>query len=190
MVQFKQTARKYCTGLPRAKFAKGIGKRKSAAKELLKVKIGKFSKNQVPSDGEDAPANWHDLTPSLPSSPEVETFVNQLNEEHETVVRANTPPHSPPQEATIRETLQELDVPVMEKQSERSSRPLPILHTPPRSPFEEGMIEDLPVQNPPVEVPVSAEVSSTMENVDVSSQPKERSQEEAGEPSGEYSNDP
>ena len=77
-MKIKQTERKSCTGLPRAKFPKSIRKRRSAAK-ALKVKIGKF--NRIPSDSEEAPGNWYDLSPSLPSSPEVENFVDHLNME-------------------------------------------------------------------------------------------------------------
>ena len=48
-------------------------------KETLKVKIGQYCKNQIPSDSEEATGDWTDLTPSLPSSPEVADFVDKLN---------------------------------------------------------------------------------------------------------------
>ena len=112
-MKIKQTERKSCTGLPRAKFAEGIQKQRSAVKGTLKVKIGKFT-NRKPSDSEEAPGDWHDLSPSLPSSLEVESFVEHLNQECEASTKANTPPGSPPPEATIGETLQLLEVPVSE----------------------------------------------------------------------------
>ena len=173
-MKIKQTERKSCTGLPRAKFSKGIRKRRSAVKGTLKVKIGKFT-NQKPSDSEEAPGDWHDLSPSLPSSPEVESFVECLNQECEASPKANTPPGSPPPEATIGETLQLLEVPVSEGTQMGSPRPLPILHIPPRSPFEEGMTEDLPLPDIPSEDPqnIEATVSSTTDAV-----PEECSQEE------------
>ena len=52
-------------------------------KETLKIKIGKYAVNRIPSDSEEAPGDWHDLTLSLPSSPEVESFVEQLNQQCE-----------------------------------------------------------------------------------------------------------
>ena len=140
------------------------------------MKIGKFVNNRIPSDGEDASGDWHDLTPSLPSSPEVESFVECLNQECEAAAKADTPPASPPPEATIGETLQLLDMPAPEGQQMGSPRPLPILHNPPRSPFEEGMTEDLPLPDIPSEE-VEATISSTMENVLEKPRHEERSQE-------------
>ena len=61
-MKFKQTARKYCTGLPRATFKKSLKKQRSAAKETLKVKIGQYCKNQIPSDSEEVAGDWTDLT--------------------------------------------------------------------------------------------------------------------------------
>ena len=173
-MKIKPTERKSCTGLPRAKFSKGIRKQRSAVKGTLKVKIGKFT-NRKPSDSEEAPGDWHDLSPSLPSSPEVESFVECLNQECEAPAKANTPPGSPPPEATIGETLQVLEVPVSEGTQMGSPRPLPILHTPPRSPFEEGMTEDLPLPDIPSKDSqnIEATVSSTTDAV-----PEECSQEE------------
>ena len=173
-MKIKQTERKSCTGLPRAKFSKGIRKQRRAVKGTLKVKIGKFT-NRKPSNREETPGDWHDLSPSLPSSPEVESFVEHLNQECEASAKANTPPGSPPPEAMIGETLQLLEVPVQEGPQMGSPRPLPILHTPPRSPFEEGMTEDLPLPDIPSEDPqnIDATVSSTMDAV-----PEECSQEE------------
>ena len=138
------------------------------------MKIGKFS-NRKPSDSEETPGEWHDLSPSLPSSPEVESFVECLNQECEASAKANTPPGSPPPKATIGETLQLLEVPVSERPRMGSPRPLPILHTPPRSPFKEGMTEDLPLPDIPSEDPqnIEATVSSTTDAV-----PEECSQEE------------
>ena len=112
-MKIKQTERKSCIGLPRAKFSEGIRKWRSAVKGTLKVKIGKFT-NQKPSDSEGTPGDWHDLSPSLPSSPEVESFVERLNQECKASAKANTPPGSPPPEAMIGETLQLLEVPVPE----------------------------------------------------------------------------
>ena len=147
-MKFKQTARKYCTGLPRATFKKSLKKWRSAAKETLKVKIGQYCKNQIPSDSEEAPGDWTDLTPSLPSSPEVADFVDKLNHENDLAVR--TPTGTPPPELLIGETLALLDILPPQEPPVASPRPLPILHTPPRSSFEEGMTEDLLMPNPPV----------------------------------------
>ena len=173
-MKIKQTERKSCTGLPRAKFSEGIRKWRSAVKGTLKVKIGKFT-NRKPSDSEEAPGDWHDLSPLLPSSPEVESFVECLNQECEATTKANTPPGSPPPEAMIGETLQLLEVPVSEGTQMGSPRPLPILHTPPRSPFEEGMMEDLPLPDIPIKDPqnIEATVSFTTDAV-----PEECGQEE------------
>ena len=132
-MRFKQTERKYCEGLPRATFKKAsLKKRRSAAKETLKIKIGQYCKNQIPSDDEEAAGDWTDLTPSLPSSPEVADFVEKINQEAEAV--AHSPPGTPPQEPSIGATLALLDAP---EPLMASPRPLPLLHTPPRSPFEE-----------------------------------------------------
>ena len=125
---------------------------------------------------EDVPGDWHDLTPSLPSSPEVESFVERLNQECKATAKADTPPNSPPPEAKIGETLQLLDVPVSENQPMGSPRPLPILHTPPRSSFEEGMTEDLPLPDIPNDE-IEATISSTMETVLQEPRQEERSQE-------------
>ena len=64
-------------------------------------------------------------------------------------------------------------MPAPQKSPVGSPRPLPILHTPPRSPFEEGITEDLPLPDLPADVQ-SAEtaVSST-----TGGQPEEVSQE-------------
>ena len=86
-------------------------------------------------------------------------FVDRLNEKCPVPV-VNTPPPSPTI-PTIGETLQLLDE--METRDSTSGSPLPTLHTPPRSRFEEGMTEDLPVQGPPPQVttPVEEAVTST-----------------------------
>ena len=160
-MRFKQTARKYCEGLPRATFKKSLKKRRSAAKETLKVKIGRYCKNQIPSDDEEAAGDWTDLTPSLPSSPEVADLVDRLN--RETEVTVHTPPGTPPPEPLIGASLALLDVPAQPELPLVSPGPLPLLHTPPRSPFEEGMTEDLPVTEYPVSEEQNTEeaVSST-----------------------------
>ena len=107
------------------------------------MKIRKFpSQNRVPSDGEEEPAVWSDLTPSVPSSPEVSAFVDRLNEKCS--VPVDTPPCSP-ESPTIGETLAVLEE--MEARDSAPSSPLPAPHTPPWSPFEEGMMEELPVQD-------------------------------------------
>ena len=122
----------------------------------MKVKIGKF--NRIPSDSEEAPGNWYDLSPSLPSSLEVENFVDHLNKECEATARVDTPKDSPPTAPSIGETLQLLVVPAEEPQA-GSPRPLPILRTPPRSPFEDGMTEDLPLPDLPGETPPGVEAT-------------------------------
>ena len=53
-MKFKQTAWKYCTGLPRATFKKSLKEQRSTVKEILKIKIGQYCKNQIPSDSEEA----------------------------------------------------------------------------------------------------------------------------------------
>ena len=107
------------------------------------MKIGKFpTQNRVPSDGEEEPAVWSDLTPSVPSSLKVFAFVDRLNEKCS--VPVDTPPCSP-EHPTIGETLAILEE--IEAQDSAPSSPLPGSHTPPRSPFEEGMTEDQPVQD-------------------------------------------
>ena len=153
-MKIKQTEQKTCTGLPRAKFPKSI--QKWSAAKALKVKIRKF--NRIPSDSEEVPGNWYDLSPSLPSSPEVENFVDHLNKECEATARVDTHPDSPPTAPLIGETLQLLVVPAEEPQA-GSPRPLPILRTPPRSPFEDGMTEDLPLPDLPSETPPDVEAT-------------------------------
>ena len=98
-------------------------------KETLKVKIGQYCKNQIPSDNEEAAGDWTDLTPSLPFSPEVADFMDKLNQENDVAV--HTPPSTPSPEPSIGVTLALLDVPAPQKPPIASPRPLPILHTPP-----------------------------------------------------------
>ena len=95
--------------------------------------------NWIPSDDDEEPGEWSDLTPSIPSSPEVLTFVDKLNSKCPVPV-TDTPPHSPA-ELTISETLELLHE--MEACDSSPGSPVPILCTPPRSLFEEGVIEDL-----------------------------------------------
>ena len=123
----KQTERKTQKGLPRATFGSSLQKRRSGATGVLKIKIGKARRNRIPSDGEETPACWTDISPLLPSSPEVEQLVEKVNEEYEASVAANTPPPQP----SIGETLVLLDQPQMEVVSPLSPRPLPILNSPP-----------------------------------------------------------
>ena len=70
--------------------------------------------------------------------------MDQVNEEYAASIAADTPPDSPPPQLSIGETLALLDQPQEEVVSPLSPRPLPILHSPPRSPFEEAMIEGPP----------------------------------------------
>ena len=159
----KQTERKTQKGLPRATFGSSLQKRRSGATGILKVKIGKPRRNRIPSDDEEAPACWSDISPSIPSSPEVEQLVDKVNEEYTASMAADTPPDSPPPQLSIGETLALLDQPQEEVVSPLSPRPLPILNSPPRSPFEEGMIEDLPVPSSPNEVVAATAISSPSE---------------------------
>ena len=140
----------------------------------MKVKIGKYAVNRIPSDDEEIAGEWSSLTPLLPSSLEVVEFVERLNKESKASTTADTPPGSPPPEALIGETLALLNVPEPQESPVGSPRPLPILHTPPWSPFEEGMTEDLPLPDFPEENGQSAEtaMSST-----TGGQPEEASQE-------------
>ena len=159
----KQTERKTQKGLPRATFGRSLQKRRSGATGVLKVKIGKPRRNRIPSDDEEAPACWSDISPSIPSSPEVEQLVDKVNEEYTASMAADTPPDSPPPQLSIGETLALLDQPQEEVLSPLSPRPLPIPNSPPRSPFEEGMIEDLPVPSSPNEVMAATAISSPSE---------------------------
>ena len=142
-MQIKQTNQKTKVGLQRATFPTGFKERCKHYSSRLKVKIGKFpTQNRVPSDGEEEPAIWSDLTLSVPSSPEVSAFVDRLNEK--CLVPVDTLPCSP-ESPTIGETLAILEE--MEAKDSAPSSPLPAPHTPPQSPFEEGMMEDQPVQD-------------------------------------------
>ena len=133
------------------------------------MKIGKFpSQNRVPSDGEEEPAVWSDLTPSVPSSPEVSAFVDRLNEKCS--VSVDTPPCSP-ESPTIGETLTVLEE--IEARDSAPSSPLPAPHTPPQSPFKEGMMEDLPVQDlsPMVIMPVGGTLTQSVDGAPRSTSP-------------------
>ena len=109
----------------------------------LKIKIGKFAvrSNRIPSDTKEEPVEVGDLTPSVPSSPEVSDFVNKLNSSFPVPV-AVIPSLSPAMQ-TISETLEMLHD--MGTRDSTHGSHLPVLHTPPRSPFDNGMVEDLPV---------------------------------------------
>ena len=155
----KQTTQKYAGGLRRATFPTGMKEQCRYYGSHLKIKIGKFAVNQIPSNNEEELGEWSDLTPSIPSSPEVSEFVDKLNSRCPVPV-VNTPPPSPTI-PTIGETLQLLDE--METRDSTPGSPLPTLHTPPRSPFEEGMTEDLQVEEPPPQAttPIEEAVTST-----------------------------
>ena len=86
----KQTERKTQKGLPRATFGSSLQKRRSGATGILKVKIGKPRRNRIPSDDEEAPACWSDISPSIPSSPEVEQLVDKVNEEYTAPMAADS----------------------------------------------------------------------------------------------------
>ena len=136
------------------------------------MKIGKFPTwNQVPSDGEEEPAAWSDLTPSVPSSLEVSAFVDKLNSKCPVPV-TDTPPHLP-SEPTIDETLELLQE--MEAHDSIPGSPVPISYTPPRSPFQEGMIEDILATElqPIVVAPIEEAVTSTTEGTPVEASPEE-----------------
>ena len=108
------------------------------------MKIGRFpTQNRVPSDGEEEPAVWSDLTPSVSSLPEASAFEDRLNEKCS--VPVDTPPCSR-ECPTIGETLAILEE--IEAKDSAPSSPLPAPHTPPQSPFEKGMMEDQPVIMP------------------------------------------
>ena len=105
--------------------------------------------------------------------------MDRLNKECEATARVDTPPDSPPTAPSIGETLQLLVVPAEEPQA-GSPRPLPILRTPPRSPFEDGMTEDLPLPDLPGETPpgVEATVSPPTDLNQEERSQKERTREE------------
>ena len=98
----KQTAHKYHGGLPRATFPTGMKEHCPHYGSGLKIKIGKVAVNWIPYDNDEEPGEGSDLTPLIPSSPEVSTFVDKLNSRCPVPV---TPPHSPA-ELTIGETLE------------------------------------------------------------------------------------
>ena len=160
-MQIKQTKRKTKGGLLRATFPTGFKEWCKHYSSRLKVKIGKFpSQNRVPSNGEEEPAVWSDLTPSVPSSPKVPAFVDRLNEK--CPVPVDTPPCSP-ESPIIGETFA-----VLEEMEVRDSAPsslLPASHTPPRSSFKEGMMEDLPVQDlsPMIIAPVGGPLTPSVD---------------------------
>ena len=161
-MRIKKTERKTKGGLLRATFPTGFKEWCKHYGSRLKVKIGKFpSQNRVPSDGEEEPAVCSDLTPSVPSSPKVSAFVDRLNEECPVPV-VNTPPAS----LTIGETLQLLDE--METRDSTPGSPSPTLRTPPRSPFKEGMTQDLLIEGPP---PMEEAVTSIMMELPEESSP-------------------
>ena len=170
-MQTKQTACKCHGGLPKATFLTGMKECCQHYGSCLKIKIGKVAVNQIPSDDDKEPGELSDLTPLIPSSPEVLTFVDKLNSKCPVPV-TDTPPHSPA-ELIMGETLELLHE--MEASDSTPGSPLPILHTPPRSPFEEGLIKDLPAMEPqPIMVGLTEEaVTFTIEGT-----PVEASQEE------------
>ena len=160
-MRIKQTERKTKGSLSRATFPTGFKERCKHYGSRLKVKIGKFpSQKRVPSDGEEEPADWSDLTPSVPSSPKVSTFVNRLNEK--CPVPVDTPPCSL-ESPTIGETLAVLEE--MEARDSAPSSPCPASHTPHQSSFEEGMMEDLPVHalSPMVIAPVGGPLTPSVD---------------------------
>ena len=160
-MRIKQTKWKTKGGLWRATFPTGFKEQCKHYGSRLKVKIGKFpTQNRVPSDGEEEPAVWSDSTPSVPSSPEVSTFVDRLNEKCS--VPVDTPPCSP-ERPTIGETLAILEE--MEARDSAPSSPLPAPHTPPWSPFKEGMMEGQPVQDlsPMVIAPVGGTLTPSVD---------------------------
>ena len=129
-MRIKQTNRKPKGGLQRATFPTGFKEQCKHYGSRLKVKIGKFpTQNQVPSVGEEEPPVWSDLTPSVPSSPEVSAFVDRLNEKCS--VPVDTPPCSP-EHPTIGETLAILKE-MEAKDSAPSSPPPSISHPSPES---------------------------------------------------------
>jgi len=150
MVRTKNTARGTALGLPRAKFA-------NKRKPKMRIRL-----NQVPSDGEATPlhvADWQTLEPSLTGqvSPEVEAALDKANQ-------ACPLPTGPPPEGdqpSIAQMLRELpEVPP----ETRPPSPLSTSRTPPRSPFEDGMVEDEPAEAavegrppPPLEPTVTVE---------------------------------
>ena len=160
-MRIKQTNCKPKGGLQRAIFPTGFKERYKHYGSRLKLKIGKFpTRNQVPSNGEEEPTIWSDLIPSVSSSPEVSAFVDRLNEKCS--VPVDTPPCSL-EHPTIGETLAILKE--MEAKDSAPSSPPPASHTPPRSPFEEGMTEEQPVQDlsPMVIAPVGGTLTPSVD---------------------------
>ena len=162
-MKLKHTNCKQIGGLSRATFPTGLKEQSHHYGSHLKIEIGKFAVNRIPSNTEEEPAEWSDLTPSVPSSPEVLDFVDQLNSSCPVPV-ADTPPLSPAAQ-TIGETLAMLHD--METRDFTLGSPLSVLCTPPRSPFDDGIVEDLPVAEPQALViePLEGAVSSTTKEI-------------------------
>ena len=103
--------------------------------------------NQVTSDTEISPfqvTEWQDLEPTLPGglSPEIERTLDRIN--------ASFPVGPPPAKESIGEILAEGELAQEPAPEPAQSTPSTSLaaQTPPQSPFEEGLIEDLPVPSP------------------------------------------
>ena len=171
-MKLKHTTRKQIGGLPRATFPDGLKEWCCHYRPCLKIKIGKFAINRIPSDDKEEPAEWSDLAPSVPSLPEVSDFIDRLNSSCPVPV-ADTPPLSPATQ-TIGETLEMLHD--METRDSTPGSPLSVLHTPPRSPFDDGMVKDLPTaehQTPVAELPEGTVSSTTEEALEETRQPIE-----------------
>ena len=153
MARTKRSARGAALGLPRAKFTT-IKPKKQRNKSLPKLRTDLAPPAASSSTAED----WQQLEPSLPegSSPEVEAAVDRANQ--------LCPVPGPPQEdVTITDLLDSLTTNPPET---RAPSTLPASRSPPRSPFENGMTEDLPTDMAP-----SAPATVTAETVSVSASP-------------------
>ena len=153
MARTKRSARGAALGLPRAKFTT-IKPKRHRNKSLPKLRTDLAPPAASSSTAED----WQQLEPSLPegSSPEVEAAVDRANQ--------LCPVPGPPQEdVTITDLLDSLTTNPPET---RAPSTLPASRSPPRSPFENGMTEDLPTDMAP-----SAPATVTAETVRESASP-------------------
>ena len=153
MARTKRSARGAALGLPRAKFTT-IKPKKQRNKSLPKLRIDLAP----PAASSSAAEDWQQLEPSLPegSSPEVEAAVDRAN-------KLCPVPGPPQKDVTITDLLDSLTTDPPET---RTPSPLPLTRSPRRSPFENGMTEDLPTDVAP-----SAPATVTAETVRESASP-------------------
>ena len=140
MARTKHSARGAALGLPKARFT-AIKPKQRKRKSLPKLHLDLAP--PAASSSSAAAGDWRELEPSLPegSSPEVEAAVARANQ----LCPAPGPPPDT-ENVTITDLLESLTTDPPET---RTPSPLPLTRSPPRSPFEAGMSEDLPPEMAP-----------------------------------------